>query len=227
MNTSTKRDRHFLVGRQRADRLLIDWANAQTDYPTTEARPFSKAAKDYISRTDADIMRLIRRYPELFSGLPSAEPPPQEAESKVPSSHWEIIARVQQFLRLAWDAPDLRHRDWYIFKARERFHELAVFLPMWESRVLASNAKSPLDELTAAEFETRINPPAMTPFEQVMYRFHRIAGDARHCKNPECPAPYFFGKKGQKYCSSKCSAPAQREQKRRWWQENRSKGGDQ
>jgi len=67
-------------------------------------------------------------------------------------------------------------------------------------------------------------PPPRTPFEDAAVRFHRIAVCARHCSNPECPAPYFFAeRKGQKYCSVKCAADGQREAKRRWWHENKDR----
>jgi hypothetical protein len=44
--------------------------------------------------------------------------------------------------------------------------------------------------------------------------FHK-AGDLRHCKNPDCPAPRFIAhRKDQVYCSSDCAGLIA---KRRWW----------
>src|SRR6266852_3917770 len=44
-----------------------------------------------------------------------------------------------------------------------------------------------------------------------------------YCHNPDCAAPFFFGKrKDQQYCSDECAAPAKREAKLRWWRENRA-----
>ena len=41
------------------------------------------------------------------------------------------------------------------------------------------------------------------------------------CKNAECPAPHFFpSRKGQKYCSEECAAPAQRAFKKNWWRDH-------
>jgi hypothetical protein len=38
------------------------------------------------------------------------------------------------------------------------------------------------------------------------------------CQNPECCTPYYFlCKKGQRFCSEKCSGVGNREAKRRWW----------
>ena len=45
----------------------------------------------------------------------------------------------------------------------------------------------------------------------------------RVCQNPDCPARYFIAdRRTQKFCSEKCAGPAQREAKRRWWNENRA-----
>jgi hypothetical protein len=46
----------------------------------------------------------------------------------------------------------------------------------------------------------------------------------RVCQNEKCSARYFIGeRKDQKYCSTNCAAPAQREAKRKWWGDNRGK----
>ena len=38
------------------------------------------------------------------------------------------------------------------------------------------------------------------------------------CRNPGCPAPYFFARRhDQRYCSSVCAGPAKRAAKLRWW----------
>jgi hypothetical protein len=68
------------------------------------------------------------------------------------------------------------------------------------------------------------DPPARaTTFEAVFYYLRRHIDHARHCGNPDCPAPYFFAtKKGQKYCSEECAGPAQRAAKLKWWNENRA-----
>jgi hypothetical protein len=44
------------------------------------------------------------------------------------------------------------------------------------------------------------------------------------CRNPDCARPRFIKRKDdQIYCSLACSVPTERERKRRWWAENRSK----
>jgi hypothetical protein len=157
------------------------------------------------------IKRLLMKYPVLFETL-----------ANKPVEGWLLVSQVQDYLRLAWDASDLRRREWFIFQARRSYHWSTVIDPINSARL-----DSKLEEqvrLSRDLVEAQRAVPALTPFERCAYHFHRIAERARRCGNPECPAPYFFAmKKGQKYCSSKCSAPSQRDQKRRWWRENRAK----
>lgn len=214
----------------RAESLVAEWANTETAYPITAAPPFGESDRAAIRRADAAILRLVKRYPEVFCSLPAvAVPDPDPAsvrESDVAIQHWEIVARVQQFLRLAWDASGMREREWHIFTARHEFHISTVYTPVVMERIRKSvEANKPLDEYrTPEEDALRLSVPALTQFERAMYHLQRIAKRMRHCQNPDCPAPYFLArKKGQKYCCSKCSAPMQREQKRKWWRENRAK----
>jgi hypothetical protein len=83
-----------------------------------------------------------------------------------------------------------------------------------------------LKEEIAVENRRESVPPDITPMEAALYHLQRIGDRARHCPNPECPAPYFIAmKKGQKYCSPDCAEPSRRESKRKWWNVNRGKEG--
>jgi hypothetical protein len=207
----------------RAERLVYDWANTVTLYPIHI--PLTESARERIRRTDAAILRLVKRYPEVFCSLPAVPDSPATRDSDVATEHWDIVARVQQFLRLAWDASEMREREWHIFAARHEFHSDTVYTPVVMERMRRRvAANQPLDDVLSPEEDAlRLSVPALTAFEQAMYHLQRIAKRMRHCKNPECPAPYFLGKKGQKYCCSECSAPMQRAQKREWWREHRAK----
>jgi hypothetical protein len=58
-------------------------------------------------------------------------------------------------------------------------------------------------------------------FAQVLLRAVEVADRMRRCGNPDCPAPYFIGRRrSQRYCSDACSLPAQRESKRKWWRDH-------
>jgi hypothetical protein len=243
------------TSRKGTKEFLAYWVNIVTAYPIDAVLgkirpPFNAAVDAAIMRADKGIERLMDRYPEMFSPLPQVEPPAANAESRIPRSHWHVIARIQCYLRLAWDAPDLRQREWHIFKARECFHSAIGWEPLNRQRFrnafdkaaeiaksmpdeAGESAQQKIAEAAQAEFDNPmpdeewtayISAPALTPFERAMYHFQQIGDLARHCPNPECPAPYFFAtKRSQKYCSTSCSGWAQREQKRNWWSEHRAK----
>jgi hypothetical protein len=210
MNISKKRADDFLgvtLSPRRMESLLVEWANAATSFDH-----FKRST----SRGTAAMNRLMAKYPEFFDSIP-----PRARSS---TAEWLLVDEIQTFLRLAWEATDLRLREWFIFAARHAYHDTTVIIPI---QIAMSEATGDEWNRLAAEFtRARRAAPDLTPFERVAYHFHRISERARRCANPECPAPYFFAaKKGQKYCSLKCSAPSQRDQKRRWWRENRAKKG--
>ena len=209
MNTSRKKKDRFLgkseMSAGQMENLLEDFANAPTSL-----------APEQLGLVDSSVKRLLIKYPEFFESLQFKS-----------VQGWLLVAQVQDSLRAAWDAPDLRRREWFIFQARRSYHWSTVIDPI-ETAMLNTGDERILQKLRSELAAARRAVPALTQFERVAYHFHRIADRARHCANPECPAPYFFAsKKGQKYCSSKCSAPSQRDQKRRWWRENRAKNGGQ
>lgn len=143
---------------------------------------------------------LFKKYPEVFPkpalpATPTLDPTPLLIKVSA-----ELMSTFSDLLRRAWDARTLREREWYLDDAASLYH------------------------LATDRFG---HPPTQaTPLEALLYYFRRNAERALHCPNPACMAPYFFAtKKGQKYCSPECAAPSQRESKRKWWHENRAKGG--
>jgi hypothetical protein len=236
----------------RTERLLVDWANL-CDPP--DARVFEE--------------RLVKRYPEIFG-------PPATLSQDL----FLMVLGVRTYLRAAWEAPDDRHRGWYIFKLREAYGQFAqaVALPSpsivtwgydvpvklkrevhkrirgirghFESGSLAlATTVRPSTDLDVwrapcgtsglvvfqddhfLDFWVRTwsvqrpeEPPPQTAFEQAAFYLYRVATRARVCNSSDCPAPYFLSvKKGQKYCSTKCSGLGEREAKRRWWHENKDR----
>ena len=52
----------------------------------------------------------------------------------------------------------------------------------------------------------------------------RLADSFGFCRNPGCPAPYFFfSRRDQLYCSTTCAWPAKKAAKLKWWHEHRTK----
>lgn len=125
--------------------------------------------------------------------------PMREIGSAEQQSEW--IWRLGQMLRGVWDQPEHRTREW------------GAFLLLLSVRTAAGSRHG-----SVWGFDGPLPPPS--PFEEVLLHLTRSGDRARHCQNPDCPAPYFFAKRrSQKYCSDGCALPAQREAKRRWWAE--------
>jgi hypothetical protein len=214
---------HSNVLARQFERLLLDWANVPETIPE-------------ISDAGA---RLLRRYPQIF-----------QASLKASQS---MILSVRNHLRAAWDAPDVRVRDWYIFRVRQIYkthlenegksfstsiihRDILEGIEIKELKNPGSLDLSQLQKYVDAlqrlskVAKMRIwaappeDPPPQTQFELAMFHFQRIGNKAAHCKNPGCPAPYFFRtRNNQQYDSPKCSGEAQRESKRRWWREHKPK----
>jgi hypothetical protein len=195
VSTSRKHGSKFLgvITREKAEKLLLDWANLR------------------ISKDEGPLRRLVVRYPEVFIPLSL-----DQTFADAPRQAWEL-ERLLGHLRKAWDAPDRRHRDWYIFHLRAKYSE-------WTRGM---SLVKPEEEIAIKPIEWYEEPPPITPLEATMIYFQTtIADRAKHCGGPDCPAPYFIAiKKWQKYCSEKCAGPAARESKRQWWRENRAKNG--
>jgi hypothetical protein len=133
---------------------------------------------------------------------------------------------LRDFLRQAWRTNDLRHRDWYLFKFRDFYHQTArrVRQVRMDRRPGEMPVIIPATRAEALEATGRRNdPPPISPIEAAAFYLQQEGKRARCCANAECPAPYFIAnKKGQRYCSGECSRPAQRAAKRRWWNNNRA-----
>ncbi len=227
MSTSTTRTSKLLGQRytaREARGLLADWANVPADY-FLRRESGSNPDPNVIKRVDAGIKRLMAHYPEIFSAVSEATSPPPDAESQITTRQWRLAAEIQNYLRRAWDASDLRVRQWFIFKARETYHKETVVNPILFRRL--RDTDNQVAELTYYSDEVeavRHGPPRFTEFEQAMDLFHRVAAQAKRCPNPDCPAPFFFASRtNQRYCSEKCAAVGQRDQKRNWWRMNRGK----
>ena len=152
--------------------------------------------------------RLYRHNARILSGIQGEF----ENVEGLPAIGWFKIGVISRQLQRAWDAPDARARDWYS-------HQLRLRLVEWEQE--AKGFKNPNAGLPDVQTHVHWNVPAETPLEATMWYFQNsIADRAKHCLNPDCPAPYFIAeKRSRKYCSPACSGPAKLESKRNWWRE--------
>jgi hypothetical protein len=166
---------------------------------------------------DPACRRFFALYPELFDSIP-------DDEQRVAFVIW-----VRDLLQRAWDASEHWHREWFIQEIEAQYHTGR------ESSLLDKIGPSRAEEIQTMTgytvdkgevyFHLRtVEPPEKpVPLVAIMYHFRMNTHRLRHCPNPLCTTPYFFAtKKGQKFCSAPCALPAQREAKRRWWNENRA-----
>jgi hypothetical protein len=68
-----------------------------------------------------------------------------------------------------------------------------------------------------------IQPDINSPLALLAYCAHLRSDKMKVCANEDCPSPYFIGRRGQRYCSSKCAGPAKRAAKLRSWHEHKNK----
>jgi hypothetical protein len=211
MSKSSRQPRSRILGVisiVRAEQLLTEWVNT-----------------DLTGMAGANGWeRLFQRYPEILPIPISDIVPVREANFDRFHQQMEMAEAVAAGLGRAWDAADLRHFEWYTWKTQLEYE--------WEAastrhNLTPSHLMSQPDEarkVATAILESEEPPVIITPVEAAIFHLRRNRKRALHCPNPDCPAPYFFAsKKGQKYCSSECAKPSQRESKRRWWAENRAK----
>src|SRR5215471_7633092 len=88
----------------RAEQMLTELVN-------TDLSTFTKDAKDANAWE-----RLFRRFPEI-----AAVPVETIPHSEVNFERFKLVAGVANYLRKAWDAPDLRRFDWYTWAAQREY----------------------------------------------------------------------------------------------------------
>ena len=244
MNSSREKSRQILgmISPTHAQRLLLDWVN--TD-------PFSRdrnAPRRLVLRYPEVFGVNPAIYDESFP-TPDKNTPEYKQWQRFRGQVWTLISSVSLLLREAWDAADPRKREWLFIKSRLSYHvnverlenmgrdivqgpeEVSeirdgVEQPKAPIRSLQVNTRDDLD--FAFHMKLLLLPEVpLTPFEAAMFYLQtHLADKIRRCPNATCPAPYFFAaKRAQKFCSTKCAEPAQRESKRRWWNENRGVSG--
>lgn len=162
-----------------------------------------------------DCGRVLSKYQDLFH----------------PTTTPSLVRLYRKDLRRAWDAPDQRTRDWYIFSLRRNhalFERDLRYVEMISDPQIQGMKSQPLTPAEKEDVRAFFDapPPAITSMEAVLFYFQTRIGDlAKHCGHVDCAAPYFIAeKRWQKFCSEACAGPANRESKRKWWHDHRGKG---
>lgn len=116
----------------------------------------------------------------------------------------KALLGLRNHLGFCWREPDLRTKEWRC---------------LWLRQYADHFSRDPRVELGVYERLAQDHPPAtLSPIDQALLFFLKNVDSARHCSNPDCLAPYFFARRPrQRFCSTTCAMPAQREYKRIWW----------
>jgi hypothetical protein len=125
---------------------------------------------------------------------------------------------LRDMLRAAWDTTDEREREWLCFRMRDAYAVIVRRRNMSVEEIRAE--EDAVVEVAGAHY---VAPPP-TPLEDAIFHFQHQGKRALHCRNPDCPAPYFFAsRKNQKFCGTSCQEPARREGQRLWWEKKHGK----
>ncbi len=189
---------------------------------TLAVKPFSTRARRLLiglanlpDEIASGIRLLKERFPSVLKDLPTR---PVRTETKFPQGEnfpfyfmpdteekkYEcLILPLRDSLRAIWKAPDTYTKKWAIFRLCQDF-----FLhgdPTLISPSISSDG----------DFSLRVHPPTGT--ERLLMEFSELIDQVRYCNGSDCRAPYFIGRRNQKYCSPECAVDSQRQYKRKWW----------
>ena len=242
MNSRKKSSDQILgmISRAEAQKLLESWANINP------SRLDDGAMKRLMRNHPAVFLDIEPKvFDERFPPLNADTPDKLRARQKFVVKLTSLITTIATLLREGWSASDPRRREWYFIRARLAYHvEMESLRDAIENmsghqdvREISEQVVRPTGSVPSVKTDPRdemqfafliglllLPEVPLTSFEAAMFHLQtQLADSLRRCPNPTCPAPYFFAtKKGQKFCSTVCAAPAQRESKRKWWRENRA-----
>jgi hypothetical protein len=190
---------------RQAERFLVELANLLDDAAAVER--FWKRYGNLLPKYGEDSWRIA----DVGEGFSDTE--------------LTFILALRTLIRNFWFAPDIRTREWQVFKI---LHELLADSPWvriqepWpEGAPEDLVVRFPGGTSRLIKKEVPLFPPPVTPFEQILRHTLAAADRARICAHFGCVARYFFAqRRNQKYCSDACAIPAKREAKRRWWREH-------
>jgi hypothetical protein len=176
----------------RAERFLLELANLNEADQASVSR-FQERYSDFIPAVpEQGKVRIASKSPQ--SGLYELESFPR------------LIFNLQFLLRRAWEQPTPLEREIHL---NLTLHEVQKhFLELTKMKPAEGSSYHPVWK-------------AIGNIAVGLTHAQRVTDRMRTCPNSSCPAPHFVAKrKTQKFCSEICAAPAQREQKKAWWNEH-------
>jgi hypothetical protein len=128
----------------------------------------------------------------------------------------KVLAKVRYLLRLAWEATDMRSRDWWIFTARQEYsNDSFKAIPkqyMDVMRVLSGCAEDVPVEGLLRRFLTGVPPPSA--FDRAVEYAERMS--CCEGRIEDCEEPFFLrGPKRERYCAT-CKHKARLRSKKKY-----------
>ena len=194
-----------VISRENAEEFLTGWANLPGAWPLRDE------GKEMLTQHARSQTLLQTQYAKLLRDSGVTNVLMGDPEVTAIGHSW-----MREMLRRAWESSsNQREREWLCFRLRD------TYAAMVRKRDMSVEERLK-EELATDVFWPRYLAPPASPFEAALFYFQHQASRTRRCANTECAMPYFFvTKKGQRYCSLTCAVPAQKENKRRWWELNR------
>ncbi len=171
--------------------FLLDVVNAEDKMTDGASEYFFSRYPAFFPSKETDIKALLP-----FLGRRMTSPEGILLESRQ-VYYRAIIAEMRDWLRAIWNAEDEYTAEWRLFLLQSHLHQ-----------VTGIKSRSLLEP-----------PPPEVPINQALRYLRRSLGRLKNCRNQDCRTPFFIADKGkQSYCSVDCAAVAQKEYKRRWWE---------
>jgi hypothetical protein len=131
-----------------------------------------------------------------------------ELLSQVFEATWPILQELQPALRNAWKEPVPAMKEAGVMFVAGSYMSMSA-------QTVAAEKLGYIGLFRPGFAE------APDKFPMVMLHALKHVHLLRYCANPACKEPYFVAQRAsQVFCSGPCAAPAQREAKRRWWDEH-------
>src|SRR5215472_9938013 len=185
----------------RAEQILYEWVNTVAFMTATRDRPRAGALTDNIEDEDAKGWgRLFQRLPEIPSVAVDSIVPISEANWRRLHQQMKMAITVGEYLRKAWDAPDLRKFDWYTWAAQSEYEYVAAsvkhgvqpleaVMEHGEGGTVVRRSVEDRAKIEAALRESGEPAAVITPVEAAIFYLRHNRDIALHCPNPVCRAP--------------------------------------
>lgn len=195
---------------------------AKQSLATLKTSQLLRGLTEFVNMRDSvdDVRRFLRRWPTFLD--PGDEKKGEyyiEICRSMGFDPWELVRKDpdDETLAMLGDNPSilgLRDHVRGVWRGGEDSNARMTILLFGFQHWPTGHRKMILPDWQRSEIIYR----ATTMFQKACYLLLKNSQKAKVCANPDCPAPYFIGKRPfQRYCTPDCLKPFQKEWKRSWW----------